>query len=131
MKDYNAIRDLETIHRKLASVAPDGYGDEALYFIADMSVQERNVAVIILQDVEELLAVFRHKLKDLASCYTRANAENLNQFFTRDLNSIYYKVELTSVRSRPTMWFKKGGGFSDLILESWANKLDFEWPKAD
>lgn len=128
VRDYNPLKDLETIQRKLASVAPNGYGDEALYFIAAMSDQERNVSVIILQEVEELVATFRHKLKDLGSFYTRENAESLNRFYAHDLNPLYYRVELTSVRSQPTLRFKKGTSNYDLVRESWATKLDFDWP---
>jgi hypothetical protein len=96
-----------------------------------MTEKQRHAAVVILRDVEESIAKFKARLQDLASFYTRENAEKFNKFFTHDLNSIYYRVEFTSVRSQPTLRFKKGASAYDLIRGSWADKLEFDWPTAD
>ncbi|MDA9441635.1 hypothetical protein XH98_21610 [Bradyrhizobium sp. CCBAU 51745] len=109
-------------------MAASSYGQEALDFICSMTERQRHAAVVILRDVEDNVAKLRARLKDLASFYTRENAENLNKFFTHQLNSIYYRVELTSVRSQPTLRFKRGNGVYDLVRGSWATKLDFDWP---
>jgi hypothetical protein len=99
-----------------------------LEFIVEMTEKQRHAAVVILRDVEDSVSKLRARLKDLASFYTRENAGNLNKFFTHELNSIYYRVELTTLRSQPTLRFKRGNGVYDLVRGSWANKLDFDWP---
>jgi hypothetical protein len=96
-----------------------------------MTEKQRHAAVVILRDVEASIAKFRARLRDLANFYTRDNAENLHKFFTHPLNSIYYRVELTSVRGQPTIRFKKGNGVHDLVRGSWATKLDFDWAAID
>ncbi|MDI2060636.1 hypothetical protein, partial [Bradyrhizobium sp. Mp19] len=73
-------------------------------------------------------AAFKARLLDLTYFYTRQNADRLGQFFTHELNSIYYKVEYTTVRGQPTLRFKKGASHYDLIRGSWAEKLEFDWP---
>jgi hypothetical protein len=93
-----------------------------------MNEKQLHAAVVILRDVEDNMAKLRAHLKDLAAFYTRENAENLNTFFTDELNSIYYRVELVTIRSQPTMRFKKGNEVYDLVRGSWATKLDFDWP---
>ncbi|WP_246918254.1 hypothetical protein [Bradyrhizobium sp. SHOUNA76] len=118
------------IHRSLISVASDSYGQDALDFIVGMSVQQRHAAVVILRDAEAKIVRFKERLQDLALFFTRANADKLNRFFTHDLNSIYYKVEYTTVRGQPTLRFKKSASTYDLIRGSWAEKLEFDWPKS-
>lgn len=131
IKDYNPVKELENIHRSLLSVAADSYGQEALDFISDMTEKQRHAAVVILRNVEDSIVKFKARLQDLASFYTRENAEMLNKFFTHELNSIYYRVEFTSFRSQPTLRFKKEASNYDLIRGTWANKLDFDWPTFD
>jgi hypothetical protein len=113
------------------SVAADSYGQEALDFIVGMSEKQRHAAVVILRDVEDSVIKFKARLQDLALFYARANAEKFNRFFTHDLNSIYYKVEYATIRSQPTLRFKKGASTYDLIRGSWTDKLEFDWPKVD
>ncbi|MFQ3456941.1 hypothetical protein PMN64_27025 [Bradyrhizobium sp. UFLA01-814] len=129
-RDYNPTKELEDIHRSLVSVASDSYGQDALNFIVGMSEKQRHAAVVILRDAEAKIVRFKDRLQDLALFYTRTNAEKFNQFFTHDLNSIYYKVEYISVRSQPTLRFKKGASHYDLIRGSWADKIDFSWPSS-
>lgn len=129
-KDYNPIKELETIQRKLTSVAADSYGQEALDFICGMSEKQRHAAVVILRDVEESIVKFRTRLQDLALFYTYANADRFNRFFTHDLNSIYYRVEYITTRGQPTLRFKKGASNYDLVRGSWADKLGFDWPSS-
>jgi hypothetical protein len=93
-----------------------------------MTEKERHVAVVILRDVEKSIHKFRMRLKDLASFYTRENAENFNAFFTSELNNIYYKVEFATIRGQPRLTFKRGGSTYELQRGSWADKLDFNWP---
>lgn len=127
-RDYNPTKELEHIHRSLTSVAANSYGQEALDFICDMSEKQRHAAVVILQSAEESMVKFKARLSDLSLFFTRQNADKLNRFFTHDLNSIYYKVEYTTVRGQPTLRFKKGVSNYDLIRGSWADKLEFDWP---
>ncbi|MCS3451536.1 MULTISPECIES: hypothetical protein [Bradyrhizobium] len=127
-KDYNPPKELETIHRKLMSVAANAYDQDALDFICGMTEAQRHAAVVILRDVEESIVKFKARLLDLTYFYTRQNADRLGQFFTHELNSIYYKVEYTTVRGQPTLRFKKGASHYDLIRGSWAEKLEFDWP---
>lgn len=47
------------------------------------------------------------RLQDLASFYTRENAENFNAFFTSELNNIYYKVEFATIRGQPKLTFNR------------------------
>jgi len=68
-------------------------------------------------------------LKDLASFYTRENAENFNAFFTHEFNNIYYTVEFANVGGQPRLTFKGGGSTYELDRGSWADKLDFNWPR--
>lgn len=128
IRDYNPPKELDSIHRSLMSVASNSYGQDALEFICEMSEKQRHAAVVILRDVEESTVKFKARLEDLASFYTRENAEKLNKFFTHDLNSLYYRVEYTTIRSQPTLRFKKGASTYDLVRGSWAEKLSFEWP---
>jgi hypothetical protein len=128
IKDYNPVKELETMNRKLLAIAAHGSEAEALNFIVKMTERERHVAVIILRDVEESIHKFRTRLKDLASFYTRENAENFNAFFTNELNNIYYKVEFATIRGQPRLTFKRGGSTYELQRGSWADKLDFNWP---
>jgi hypothetical protein len=74
IKDYNPIKEPETMNRKLLAIAAHGSEAEALNFIVKMTERERHVAVIILRDVEESIQKFRTRLKDLASFYSRENA---------------------------------------------------------
>jgi hypothetical protein len=127
VRDFNPGKELDHIHRMLTSVAANSYGQDPLEFICSMTEKQRHAAVVILRDVEASTIKLRSRLKDLASFYSRENAENLNRFFTHRLNSIYYQVELTSVRSQPTIRFKKGNGVYNLVRGSWATKLDFDW----
>ncbi|WP_440639447.1 hypothetical protein ACSHT2_34065 [Bradyrhizobium sp. PUT101] len=129
-KDYNPTKELEDIHRSLTSVAADSYSQEALDFICEMSEKQRHAAVVILQDVEAKIVKFKERLRDLSLFYTRQNADRFHGFFTHELNSIYYKVEYTTVRGQPTLRFKKGASNYDLIRGSWADKLDFDWPSS-
>ncbi len=131
IKDFNPPKELDHIIRLLTSVAADSYGQEPLDFICDMNEKQRHAAVVILRDAEDSIAKLRARLKGLASFYTRENAECLNKFYTHQLNSLYFRVELTSVRGQPTMRFKRGNGVYDLIRGSWATKLDFDWPTID
>jgi hypothetical protein len=128
IKDYNPIKELETMNRKLLAIAAHGSEAEALNFIVKMTERERHVAVIILRDVEESIQKFRTRLKDLASFYSRENAENFNTFFTSEHNNIYYKVAFTTIRGQPRLTFKRGGSTHELQRGSWADKLDFSWP---
>jgi len=128
IKDYNPVKELETMNRKLLAIAAHGSEGEALNFIVKMTERERHVAVVILRDVEESIQKFKTRLKDLASFYTRANAENFNAFFTSELNNIYYKVEFATIRGQPRPTFKRGGSTYELLRGSWADKLDFIWP---
>jgi hypothetical protein len=130
IKDYNPTKELETIHRKLMSVAANAYDQDALEFIVGMSEKQRHAAVVVLRDVEESTVKFKARLQDLASFYTRENAEMFNKFFTHALNSLYYRVEYTSVRSQPTLRFKRGASTYDLIRGSWADRLNFNWPSS-
>lgn len=127
-KDYNPTKELEDIHRSFTSVASDSYGQDALDFIVSMTEAQRHAAVVILRDAEAKTARFKERLQDLALFFTRSNADKLNRFFAHDLNSIYYKVEYTTVRGQPTLRFKKGASNYDLIRGSWADKLEFDWP---
>jgi hypothetical protein len=129
IKDYNPVKELETINRKLLAIAAHGSEAEALNFIVKMTERERHVAVVILRDVEESIHKFKARLKDLASFYTRENAENFNTFFTNELNNIYYKVEFATLRGQPRLTFKRGGSTYELLRGSWADKLDFNWPR--
>lgn len=129
-KDYNPTKELEDIYRALTSVASDSYGQDALDFIVSMSEAQRHAAVVILRDAEAKIIRFKDRLQDLALFFTRTNADKLNRFFTHDLNSIYYKVEYTTVRGQPTLRFKKGASNYDLIRGSWADKLEFDWPSS-
>jgi hypothetical protein len=131
IRDFNPSKELEDINRSLTSVAANSYGQDPLEFICSMTEKQRHAAVVILRDVEASIAKFRARLRDLANFYTRDNAENLHKFFTHPLNSIYYRVELTSVRGQPTIRFKKGNGVHDLVRGSWATKLDFDWAAID
>jgi hypothetical protein len=128
IKDYNPVKELETMNRKLLAIAAHGSEAEALNFIVTMTEKERHAAVVILRDVDESIFKFRVRLKDLASFFTRENAENFNAFFTHQLNSIYYRVEFTTIRGQPSLRFRRGGSTYDLIRGSWADKLDFNWP---
>jgi hypothetical protein len=110
------------------SVAANAYDQDALEFIVGMSEKQRHAAVVILRDVEESTVKFKARLQDLASFYTRENAEKFNKFFTHKLNSLYYRVEYTSVRSQPTLKFRRGTSTYDLVRGSWAEKLNFDWP---
>jgi hypothetical protein len=101
---------------------------EALNSIVKMTEKERHVAVVILRDVEKSIHKFRMRLKDLASFYTRENAENFNAVFTSKLNNIYYKVEFATIRGQPRLTFNRGGSTYELQRGSWADKLDFNWP---
>jgi hypothetical protein len=109
IKDYNPVKELETMNRKLLAIAAYGSEAEALNFIVKMTERERHVAVVILRDVEESIHKFRARLKDLASFYTRENAENFNAFFTHEFNNIYYTVEFANVGGQPRLTFKPGG----------------------
>jgi hypothetical protein len=131
VKDFNPSKELENIHRMLVSVAANSYGQDALEFIVEMTEKQRHAAVVILRNVEDSVAKLRARLKDLASFYTRENTENLNRFFTHELNSIYYQVELVTLRGQPALRFKKGKAAYDLVRGSWANKLDFSWPTTE
>jgi hypothetical protein len=128
IKDYNPVKELETMNRKLLAIATHGSEAEALNFIVTMTDKERHIAVVILRDVEEGIIKFKSRLKDLALFFTRENAENFNAFFTNELNSIYYRVEFTTIRGQPSLRFKRGSSTYDLIRGSWAEKLDFNWP---
>lgn len=99
IKDYNPVKELETMNRKLLAIAAHGSEAEALNFIVTMTEKERHAAVVILRDVDESIFKFRVRLKDLASFFTRENAENFNAFFTHELNSIFYRVEFTTLRA--------------------------------
>lgn len=127
-KDYNPTKELDDIYRAFTSVASDSYGQDALDFIVSMSEAQRHAAVVILRDAEAKTRRFKDRLQDLVLFFTRTNADKLNSFFTHDLNSIYYKVEYTTVRGQPTLRFKKGASNYDLIRGSWADKLEFDWP---
>jgi hypothetical protein len=116
------------MNRKLLAIAAHGSEAEALNSIVKMTEAERHAAVVILRDVEESIIKFRARLKDLASFYTRENAENFNAFFTNELNSIYYRVEFATVHGQPSLCFKRGSSTYELIRGSWAGKLDFDWP---
>jgi hypothetical protein len=129
IKDYNPVKELETMKRKLLAIAAHGSEDEALNSIVKMTENERHVAVVILRDVDESIHKFRMRLFDLASFYTRENARNFNAFFTSELNNIYYKVEFVNVRGQPRLTFKRGGSTYELHRGSWADKLDFSWPR--
>ncbi|MBR1155185.1 hypothetical protein [Bradyrhizobium sp. JYMT SZCCT0428] len=128
IRDYNPQKELETIHRSLMSVAANAYDQTALDFICGMDEKQRHAAVVILQDVEDSIVKFKARLQDLASFYSRENAEKFNRFFTHDLNSVYYRVEYTTTRGQPTLSFKKGASHYDLVRGSWAEKLEFDWP---
>jgi hypothetical protein len=128
IKDYNPIKELETMHRKLMAIAVHGSEAEALESIVKMTEKERHAAVVILRDVEESIQKFRMRLYDLASFYTRENAQNFDAFFTSELNNIYYKVEFDNVRGQPRLTFKRGGSRYELHRGSWAYKLEFNWP---
>lgn len=127
-KDYNPTTELETIHRKLLSVAADSYSKEALDFICEMSEKQRHAAVVILKDVEESIVRFKARLQNLAGFFCPENAEKFHNFFTHNLNSIYYRVEFTTLRGQPTLRFRKSPSTYDLTRGSWAEKLDFDWP---
>jgi hypothetical protein len=127
IKDYNPVKELETMNRKLLAIAGHGSEAEALNFIVTMTDKERHAAVVILRDVEESIQKFRMRLFDLASFYTRENAENFNAFFTSELNSIYYKVEFATIHGQPRVTFKRGGSTYELQRGSWADKLGFNW----
>ncbi|MGY4505081.1 hypothetical protein ACVWYH_009038 [Bradyrhizobium sp. GM24.11] len=129
-KDYNPPKELETIHRKLMSVAANAYDQDALDFICGMTEAQRNAAVVILRDVEDGIGKFKARLLDLSYFYTRQNADRFGQFFGHELNNIYCKVEYTTVRGQPTLRFKKGASHYDLIRGSWAEKLEFDWPSS-
>jgi hypothetical protein len=129
IKDYNPVKELETMNRKLLAIAVHGSEADAMNFIITMTEKERHVAVVILRDVEESIQKFRMRLFDLASFYTSANAENFNAFFTSELNNIYYKVEFSTVHGQPRLAFKRGGSTYELLRGSWADKIDFKWPK--
>jgi hypothetical protein len=129
IKDYNPVKELETMKRKLLAIAAHGSEEEALNSIVKMTENERHVAVVILRDVDESIHKFRMWLFDLASFYTRENARNFDAFFTSDLNNIYYKVEFVNVRGQPRLTFKRGGSTYELHRGSWADKLDFSWPR--
>src|ERR1700730_1326666 len=128
IKDYDPLKELETMHRKLLAIAAHGSEDEALNSIVKMTENERHIAVVILKDVDETINKFRARLMDLASFYTRENAANFNAFFTSELNNIYYKVEFDNIRGQPRLTFKRGSSTYELHRGSWANKLDFSWP---
>ncbi|QND70217.1 hypothetical protein [Tardiphaga robiniae] len=130
-RDYNPTKELEDIHRSLLSVAAGSYNQEALDFIVGMTEKQRHAAVVIFRSVEEKIVNFRARLQDLASFYTRENAEKLDQFFTDKLNSVYYKVEFTNYRSGPVLTFKRGSNTYDLVRGSWAEKLGFDWPSSE
>ncbi len=130
VRDYNPVKELENIRRQLESLASKG-AEEVLEFIVQMTEKERHAAVVILEDAESNMTKFLNRLRDLASFYTRENAANFDRFFTHQLNNVYFKVELTSVRSQPTLRFKRGPSTYDLTRGSWANKLDFAWPTAE
>jgi hypothetical protein len=49
--------------------------------------------------------------------------------FTSELNNIYYKVEFVNVRGQPRLTFKRGGSTYEVHRGSWADKLDFSWPR--
>ncbi|MCP1848399.1 MULTISPECIES: hypothetical protein [unclassified Bradyrhizobium] len=128
VRDYNPQKELETIQRSLMSVAANAYDQSALDFICGMDEKQRQAAVVILKDVEDSILKFKVRLQDLASFYSRENADKFNTFFTHDLNSVYYRVEYTTIRGQPTLRFKKSTSHYDLIRGSWAEKLEFDWP---
>jgi hypothetical protein len=117
------------MNRKLLAIAAHGSEAEALDSIVKMTENERHAAVVILRDVDESIEKFRMRLYDLASFYTRENAQNFNAFFTSELNNIYYKVEFDNIRGQPRLTFKRGGSRYELHRGSWAFKLEFDWPK--
>ena len=86
--------------------------------------------MVILRDVEESIIKFRARLQDLASFFTRENAANFDAFFTSELNNIYYRVELTTIRGELRLTFRRGSSVYEIPRGSWANKLDFDWPAA-
>jgi hypothetical protein len=128
IKDYNPIKELETMNRKLLAIAAHGSEAEAINFIVTMSDKERHVAVVILRDVEESIHKFRMRLFDLASFYTRENAEKFNAFFTSEFNNIYYKVDFAIIRGQPRLTFKRGASTYELLRGTWAERLDWKWP---
>lgn len=130
-KDYNPTKELEDMHRMLLSVASDSYSQDALNFIVGMSENQRHAAVVILRDAEERIVKFKARLQDLASFYTAENAQTLHEFFTHDLNRLYFRVEFSNGRDGPTLKFKRGASIYTLIRGTWANKLEFDWPRAE
>lgn len=128
IKDYNPTKELEDIHRALLSVAAGSYSQEPLEFIVGMTEKQRTAAVVILRNAEEGMVKFKARLEDLASFYTRENAEKLHRYFTHDLNSVHFKVEFSNNRDGPTLKFKRGASIYELVRGSWAEKLGFDWP---
>lgn len=129
VKDFNPTKELDEIQRWLASAAAGSYGQDVLEFICSMSEKQRHAAVVILKTADEKLFKLRNRMKDLASFFTPENALSFNAFYTHDLNSLFYRVEYTTIRGEPTLRFRKGASFYDVTRGSWAEKLDFEWPR--
>jgi hypothetical protein len=128
IKDYNPLKELETMQRKLTAIAAHGSEAEAMDSIVKMTENERHAAVVMLRDVDESIEKFRARLLELASFYTRQNAMSFNAFFTSELNNIYYKVAFELIRELPTLTFKRGSSTYELQRGSWANKLGWKWP---
>jgi hypothetical protein len=128
IKDYNPLKELETMQRKLTAIAVHDSEYESMESIVNMTEKERHAAVVMLSDVDESIERFRARLMDLASFYTRQNAMIFNGFFTSELNNIYYKVAFEIIREQPTLTFKRGSSTYELQRGSWANKLNWKWP---
>jgi hypothetical protein len=135
LTDYNPGKELQTLYRQLDSVHAEGVATEedALEFIVGMTEAERRAAVSILRDhVDSGIVKFVERLRDLAAFFCRENGEMFHAFFTHPLNSIYFRVDYEIVRSLPRLVFSRGSARSNRYIvtsNTWAKKLDFEWPK--
>jgi hypothetical protein len=128
VKDYNPVKELETVTRQLQSIenvpTPDGFLD----FIVGMTDKQRSAAVAILELSERGAIKFANRLTTFRAFMSRPNADRLNKFGTNDHNTFQFDVEFDMIKGTPRLSIKHHGNWCRLHMNEALHGFKFEWP---
>jgi hypothetical protein len=127
-KDYQPVKELETLIRQLGSIDTITDVDTLLDFIISQPPNKRKAAVVIMTEVDKGAAKFASRMEEFLSFFTEPNATALKAFGNSPHNPLGFDVEFGLTKTGPCMVFKLGRQRCVLQVGYHCSQFRFEWP---
>jgi hypothetical protein len=126
-KQYDPIKELDDIGRRVASFGDYPDEERALELIVVMSDEERRAAVAIVRGVDRAYATFVERLNEFWSFFSPLNVERLTAYGTHPANDFSMSARFATSNGRAAMILGHGRLEVRLIYKSELPKWHVAW----